>query len=1189
MKKLFKYLGYALLVAVLSSCGGSGTYNKQQDNGSLANLSVVAPDQYPAGIATTAYLTVINNSSSLVSNLSFDVPVSSNFTGTSVSVTPDSAQSCQSIPANGSCVLQVQIGSNSKTGSFKVVATSGNQVSGLQTKLKNLVGLNSQQFILTANIGLTDIPTNTQLGANGISFLYNPNVVPSSDGSVLISVVAVVNQNAGNNFNTIDLTTSNGTPLDFTVLSGNSGSGLTNLSSGSVVTFMLKIPSGASSPYDFYAKTLENGALVSQSNIANPVMITNSGQGVLVVQPTKFSLSASSNYISQILTYSNTGNQAITGLSIEAPQAPISIGQNDCTGNLDIGKSCNVLIISSAPSGTSGSGSVIANYTGGNSVISNYSYSGGDVQAGLTVSAVNNFNFAATTTNSAASTKLTIQNSGNVSESNFVISFSPNQYFSLSQQNGDTCLLSGNTVTNTLAGGSNCVLTLTYDNSTLSAGLTSMTINYSYGNALSNNIMQTLAWQTTTSGATLSVNPSSYYFGPIVANNSESKNRTFIITNNGPNSITAIDFQPIMGFSSYFTLESGGVGGCSSALPLANGATCTFKINFGPSSFVNPQITAILPIAYSYSSGYSSTSVALSGYTRTAISANIQLYNVTSSANSGNGESSNSAFQFESATATSKIITLSYQNTGQTSAQNFSISQAPSGYSILTNTCNNITLLANSANSCDVILQPSVTNAGNLNITLSTSTLYGAWSDERGDVGNQAILWSTANGTQNTIYANIYPTPVVTAVLSSESTGATPITQVTTNGSFYIVLTLSGGSNVNATYTVTSPVGFTPQSTTCNVTSSNPQCNVAITAPSTATSGANISITGGSGINVTPNSLTLNVVAPPSKTTYAYLSTGSTGIFQCSVSESDGMLNNCVKKGNPNPAPGYIVSLAMYPTGDYLYALTNAGSLPTDVGSYYACPIGQNGQYESATCGQKSFPSYGSLTFTSTQDTIYGYLAGQTTGSGGNQPNYCTISQESTLFCNTRSSYPTIYSSVVSSMIVNGSSYVYMSSRADSKVYVCDVTNAAGYNSPNCPNAVPASRSMTVSTMSNIQIGANYYNYLIDYTTLKVCQIITSGSSKGSFVDSGNSDCIDANPNSALANVTQSTRIATANIGGKPYLYAFGDVSGEINLCPLSTDPAESGIISVGECTGFSLGSSPYITTPVSSMVFGSY
>lgn len=1184
MKNVLNYIvGLSMLMIGLSACGGGSVVGNQENNSpTQTNLSVVAPNQYPAGVATVAYLTIVNNSSTTASNLTFDVPIPTNFTGTSVNVLPDSAQACSSIPANGSCILSVQIGANSKTGSFQVVASTGATPNSFTSEIKSLLGFSSQQFVLTANIGLTDIPGNTQSGANGISFLYSSNVVPSSSGATMVSVVAVVNQNAGNNFNTIQLTTSNGTPLDFSVLSGNSGSGLTNLEPGSIVTFTLSIPPGASSPYNFYAKTLEDSTVVGQGSVANPIIIANAATGILTVQPTYFSLSASSSN-TQTLTYTNTGDATISGLAIQPPQSPISISQNDCGATLAVGSSCNIIVVSAAASSATGSGSIIATYAGGNPVISNYNYSGGNVQNGLVVSSTNNFSFTATTTSSVAATKLTIQNTGNVAESNFIFSFAPNQYFSLSQENGDTCVLTGNVVTNALVGGDSCVLTLTYNNSSLSAGLTSMIVNYTYGNTQPSNITQTLAWQTTTSGATLNVSPSSYYFGPIIANNSESKTQSFTITNNGPNAITTINFQSMMGFASYFTLESGGIGGCASAVPLANGATCTFNINFGPSQIVNPQITATLPIAYTYAGGSSSSSIALSGYARSALSANIQLYNVVSNSSIGNGESVNSAFQFESASATSKTITLSYQNSGQTAAQNFSISQAPSGYSILSNSCNNITLNANSANSCDIILQPNSTNQGNINISLTSSTLYGSWRDERGAVNNQTILWSTATGSQNTIYANIYASPQVKAVLSSESSGSTPITQVTTNGNFYVVLSLTGGYNVNASYTVTAPQGFSPTSANCTVTSSNPQCNVVVTAPATATSGATISISGGNGVNVTPSSLSIDVVAAPAQTTYAYLSTGATGIFQCSVSESDGMLNNCVKKGNPNPAPGYIVSLAMYPTGDYLYALTNAGSLPTDVGSYYACPLGSNGQYESATCGQKSFPAYGSLAFAPTNGAMYGYLAGQPILSSGNQPNYCTIVQESTLFCNTRSSYPTLYSRVISSMVVNGSSYVYMSSVSDSKVYACDVTDTAGYVSPNCPSTT-GSTAIRTTTISNIQIGADYYAYIVNQSgssELQYCKINSTGGSKGLFE---NNACVSADPDSFL-NVSSSTEITTATINGKPYLYAYGDVAGQVSICSISTDSGSVGTLVSCIYPPIDLN----ISTLVGSMVFGSY
>ena len=55
-----------------------------------------------------------------------------------------------------------------------------------------------------------------------------------------------------------------------------------------------------------------------------------------------------------------------------------------------------------------------------------------------------------------------------------------------------------------------------------------------------------------------------------------------------------------------------------------------------------------------------------------------------------------------------------------------------------------------------------------------------------------------------------------------------------------------------------------------------------------------------------------------------------------------------VSKTNPNTAPNYTVSLALDPTGKYLYALSNTGSLPTDAGNYYACNLLANaGIYES--------------------------------------------------------------------------------------------------------------------------------------------------------------------------------------------------------------------------------------------------
>lgn len=1191
MRKFLLAIVHCFLMVMVTSCGGSSS--NSNNSGSLQQLSIVAPEQYPAGFATTVFMVVNNNGNLAVSNLLYTIPDSTNYTGTNLYIDPSSAKTCSTIAANGSCTLKVKIGINSKPGSFNVVASNSTQ-SSFVTQSKSLFKVNGTA-VLTTNIGLTSVPSNTASGANGISFLYPPTVELESSGDTQVSLVALVNQNAGNNFNTINLTTSTGSLLNFSAISGNSGNGLTNLSAGSIVTFILKIPAGTTSSYSFYAQTMENGSPVSLGTTENKIVIAPVGHGVLLVKPTEFSLSQ--DYATQILTYSNAGTATINDISVTTPTAPVYITQNDCANiSLSPGENCNVSISLSNPL-ANGSGSILASSSAGNAV-SQYNYTGSAAQNGISLTAVNNFIFTTSTDVGSVTTKVTLKNTGNVIESNFMLSFSPNSYFSISQENGDTCIVSNETIINTLQNGESCVFTMKYSNSNYAVGLTTLNIDYNYSAAnLSGSDSKILAYQTINGGANLGVSPDAYNFGGILANNIESKEQMFTLTNSGATSISSIDFQNLTGDSIYFSVESNVNGGCATAMPLANGQSCSFGVTFGPTATVNNLIAATLNVKYFFAANESSiTTVPLGGYSRSALSANIFITNVASNAVIGNGESAATAFEIESDNVNSSTITLTYKNTSTTNATNFTVSQAPSGYSIATNNCNSVTLQANSANSCTVVLQPTANAAGALNIIFNNNSLSGSWSDEAGTMSNQTILWNNNGNTQSTVYTNIFAAPVVAAVISSDTAGTLPITQIGASGSFYVVLTLTGGYNVNTSYTVTAPNGFTPTTASCIITSSNPQCNVAITAPSSAVSGASISLSGGIAPTI-PSSLSINVISPPSTTMYAYMSTGTTGIFQCTVLES-GALDNCVKSVNPNGTSGTIVSLAMYPTGDYLYALTNTGTLPTDVGSYYACDLsGSGGIYESTNCGQKNFPAYGNVAFVPTQDTMYAYLAGQPAASNGNQPAYCTISQESSLFCSPRSSYPTLTSRALASMVVNGSSYVYISSVSDSSIYSCDVTNNAGYISPNCPNAAPASRAMKIPAISTLQIGNAYYAYVIDNNgpDLKVCQIESSGVRKGLFFNDGSDDCPLADPN-LYTTVSSTTRISTAIVNDQPYLYLFGDVSGEISICPLSSNPADVGTI-IGYydpiqgnyCATFSLGTAPYISTAVGSMVFGSF
>lgn len=1161
--KQFKNLFIMFVILILTACSGNGSSSNANNNEeSAVNLSLTAPDQYPAGIATTAYLTVVNASTSVANNLTYRV--ASNNTGADIQVDSASSVKCESIPALGSCILTVSISAGSNPGSFAIAVGSSNQSNSLGAKLKSIIGLDSQTNIIKANIGLTTMSANSESGANGISFLYSPTITVETSGATSLSVVAVVGQNAGNNFNTINLTTQSGTPLNFEVVSGNSGTGMTNLVAGSVVTFVLKIPAGATSPYQFYAQTTKNSSLVNQGTVPQSVVLSSSVKGVLIVQPTGFNLSTVDNYTSQIVTYTNTGNGLINGLAIEKPQSPIKIVANDCPTSLEAGRSCLVVLNLTAAE-SSGSGSLVATYDDGNAVISQYNYVGTtpnptpspnptlpppSPQAGVSLSAVNNFSFTANTSAGSSATQVTLQNNGNTSEHDFVFSFNPNQYFALSQSGSDTCQINGSTVTSMLAAGDSCTFTLTYDNTSVAVGLTTMTVNYQYNGASAAATTKTLAYQTTLAGTSLSIIPDFKYFGGIVADNTDSKIQSFVLTNAGSLAATAINFQSITGDSGYFTVDSSGIGGCASATPLASGQSCTFSVKFGPTTTVKDSIVGVLPINYSYAGGSSSTSVNLAGYSQAVNSAEIELDSIVATATAGDGQSQNNAYQFESTTATTATITLHYKNIGLGDATSFTVTNPPAGYTVdNSSTCgagNMVTLQANSANSCTVVLHPTASTVGGLNITLSSSSLTGNWSSGSSSISNQTILWNTGSGTQNTIYANIYAAPQVTAVMSSQLSGTPSITQVKINQTFYIVLSLSGGYNVNTSYTITAPVGFSPVSSSCSITSSNPQCSVAITAPAVTASTQNITITASGGVTPIPASFTFDVVAP---TMHAYIANGTPGVFQCTVSDTDGSLACLTPSTRPNGSLDAL-STIVDPMGNYLYVLTNDSTSP---GSYITCALDSHGTYDNTKCETKTFPPYGNLAFAATGNNWFAYLAGMPASNGGNPPNYCTVFQESSLFCNVAVTTPTSAAKGVTSIVVDGSSLVYLSgtnntdSPYNAKISVCDVTNNAGYT--NCRAAYFEMSITNPTSLSAVQIGADYYVYVLDYLSqVAYCKIETVGSNKGKFISCNYID-------SLFLDVTNGVQSITAvNLNGSPYLYAPSPNEHIINICPLNPD-----------------------------------
>lgn len=850
------------LFIVACSSGQSGGSSSPQNS---TSIRVITPVEYPVGVATTAYITLTNDLSIPLNNLEFVIPTETNHTGVNITVVNNGAP-CNSIPAHDKCSFAVDIPSGSTAGSFTINAIYG-QTSSISK---------SNQVVLSTTIGLTQLPVNNESNANGITFLYAPTVIINQNGDSYLAIVAIVNSTEVGVFNTLNLTNSNGELLDFNVLSGNSGAGATDLSYGDVVTLLLKVPAGSTSSYTFYAQTMKDGVIVNTATHSNSFNLSNTATGILVASPTKFVLSVKDNKLEQMITYTNIGSIPINDLAISLPDAenlPVSI-TNNCSSTLNAYENnyCSVIIKLATNTEISGSSTVLASSSGG-SVVSQFNYLSINPIAELTISAENNFNFITNTVNNLDRTQVTLTNLSEVTESGFSFHFDKTQYFEVtSGLTGIPCDVSNNRVTNLLPAKSSCTVTLTYSNTALVNGIEFMHVSYYYDNKLISPITIGLNYHTTQATASLSVFPEIHDFGTIIANNVESLVYQFRIVNNGIDSTKSLLIQDVTGMSNYFSvLPAMGNDDCQVKQNLAaNGGFCTLNVSFGPSAVESSIVSAVLPIEYASTTGGGNqiTRIGLSGVARAPISANPQIIAVESkNITAGTGTTGGDSFQIESSVALTSELKLIYTNTGLYPAFHFTVNNAPNGYNIMNNTCYDITLESNSSNQCFVILTPNSNTIGIRNIIFTPETLYGSWTDERGSLTTQRILWRSGNRVVAGIYVNIFQSAFVTAVLSSESTGSIIINDPLISESFYVVFTLNGGYRVpETTYRVTLPnsqTTFNVSPDNCTLSSAITKCNVKIV-PSAESSESNVmSLVSSSALNPVPSTIIFNVVKLP--------------------------------------------------------------------------------------------------------------------------------------------------------------------------------------------------------------------------------------------------------------------------------------------------------------------------------------
>lgn len=807
--KYIKNLLGALALVSLAACSGSGSCPPGANSGGSTGgvtLKLTAPNQYPAGLPTPtiAYVTMTNTSGVSANNLFYQIPDNTNYTQVAVTVVNGSANPCLSIAAHQSCTFPVTIGANSYPGSFIVTATPDAYNISNVAKLKNLFAQNSST--LQASIGLVDAPVNNESGADGITFFYDKNIQGTAGEDTYISIVAYVNSLNAGSFNNINLIDSSGNKLDYTVVSGNTGG--TNLVAPALVTLLVKVPAGVPS-LAFYAQTAENSNPVSTSDKAHNVSITDTPIGILSISPNLVNFT--STYKQATFTIFNNGLGAAKNIRISGVSSPL-VGSTSCGSSLETNSSCSY-VVNNSSTDSSGTQTLTVTYNNGQedkTILAQIEYTSESALYGISLTSADtpSFEFVANTLTTSESSVVKITNTGGFAEKDFALSLP--QYFTVSNYSGaNSCVISNNTISTILnATGDYCYFVLTYTNPSVTATSSALlSVNYKYsGDKTAPQVNKTLTYTTNLVSASLTVAPtatlaSPYSYASIVSNSGESETQVFVVTNNGQDTAATLSYGVMTGDTSYFTRILSSVDDCSTKSSLPVGGTCNVTIKFGPNSTSKQNATVTLPISYvSAGSGIANNAhIVVKGTVRQPLAANIIISSIVSSnAVAGNGESSVSAFQMESTTATVGAITLTYVNTADSDANQFVIdyTKIPAGYTVNNDqsTCGNtITQLQrNSGNSCVVVLNSTVVSTGNNDIDL-TGNLLASWQDEESTKTEQQVSWLVNGSLQSTVYVTIFASPVI-VVTSNPS----PVGTVNQGNTFDIIATLQGGYNVSA-------------------------------------------------------------------------------------------------------------------------------------------------------------------------------------------------------------------------------------------------------------------------------------------------------------------------------------------------------------------------------------------------------
>ncbi|MFO1414878.1 MAG: choice-of-anchor D domain-containing protein [Burkholderiales bacterium] len=300
------------------------------------------------------------------------------------------------------------------------------------------------------------------------------------------------------------------------------------------------------------------------------IPISLSGTGVatpaaLSASPTSLafgSVTVGSTSAAKVVTITNTGGQAATGVAVASGSARFP-ATNNCSASLAAGASCTVSVTYAPNAAASDSGNLTVSYTGGTNVVVGMTGTGTAAAAPNLAASPTSLAFGSVTIGSSAPAQtVTVTNTGGAQATGVSVA-SANAKFPLS----------ANTCGAALNAGASCTFGVGYAPSATGADSAHVTVSYTGGATVSVAVSGT---GTAAAAPNLTAAPPVVAFGNVVVGQT-SAGTTVTVTNSGNGGATGMSFA--VANSARFP-----VSGNTCGATLGAGASCTFTVAYAPAA-----------------------------------------------------------------------------------------------------------------------------------------------------------------------------------------------------------------------------------------------------------------------------------------------------------------------------------------------------------------------------------------------------------------------------------------------------------------------------------------------------------------------------------------------------------------------------------------------------------------------------